>query len=241
MKRLLFLVALLTFASTVSANLTWNLAGTKLLPRAIANPTSFTSGGQALEATAYKFNDGWMQASTNQNIFGLGAWADTRLFGDLLQAQLDNIGTIEILQLRFPLLTAPVGANLTLAITDDDYTIWGNNTGALPTGTTIVGDILAQGQGSGLSGAFMNVGFNTGLAPYQFLYFAGKSVNGVLQSGCSGLCGDGYRVQGASAQVVQASAQVVQASPQVVPVPAALPLFLSALAGVVLVARRRTT
>lgn len=228
MKRLLFVVALLALASTASANLvTWNLAGSSLLPQEVGVPAAFASGGQTLEARSYKLDGGWVPATTNQNVFGLGAWADKKLVGDLLQAQLDNIGTIEILQLKFPLLTAPVAAKLTLAITDDDYTIWGNNTGNLPTGTTIIGDLLTQGKGSGLADTFMNVEFNAGLLPYQYLFFAGKSVNGVLQSSCSFLCGDGYRVKTASAQVV--------------PIPAALPLFLSAFAGVVLVSRRRTT
>jgi hypothetical protein len=228
MKRLLLIVALLASASTASANLvTWNLAGTSLLPQETGTPASFSSGGQTLEARSYKLNGSWAPAITNQNVLGLGAWTDKKLLGDLLQAQLDNIGTIEILQLKFPLLTAPVASKLTLAITDDDYTIWGNNTGALPTGATIIGDILARGKGSGLADAFMKVEFNAGLLPYQYVFFSGKSVDGVLQSSCSFLCGDGYRVKTASAQVV--------------PIPAALPLFLSAFAGVVLVSRRRTT
>ncbi len=226
MKRFALVLALLAFAGSASANLlTWNLTSSSLLPEEIGNPQSFTAGGQTLEARSFKYSGAWTPAITNQNFLGLGVWANKELFGDLLQAQLDNIGTIEILQLKFPLLTAPVMATLTMAITDDDYTIWGNNTGALPTGETIVGDILAQGKGSGLSDIVMNVDFNASVQPYQYLFFAGKSVGGILQKSCSLLCGDGYRVKTASAQVV--------------PIPAALPLFLSAVAGVALIGRRR--
>ena len=227
MKRLVLVLTLLAFAGGASANLlTWNLASNSLLPQEIGNPQSFMTGGQMLEARSFKYNGAWTPAITNQNSLGLGVWADQRLFGDLLQAQLDNIGTIEILQLKLPLLTAPVAAKLTLAITDDDYTIWGNNTGALPTGKTIVGDILAQGKGSGWGDFSMDVGVNGGLKPYQYMFFAGKSVSGVLQKTCSFPCGDGYRVKTASAQVV--------------PIPAAAWLFGSALLGFVGLARRKS-
>ena len=130
MKRFALVLALLAFAGSASANLlTWNLTSSSLLPEEIGNPQSFTAGGQTLEARSFKYSGAWTPAITNQNFLGLGVWANKELFGDLLQAQLDNIGTIEILQLKFPLLTAPVMATLTMAITDDDYTIWGNNTG----------------------------------------------------------------------------------------------------------------
>lgn len=153
----------------------------------------------------------------DQNIFGLGVSTGR---GD--SSQLDNVGDDEAIVFDFGAIAQFDSITLSLAGFYDDIRIYGSNNAAVAaitsgglTAITSISTLLASASGSGIEG-FATIDLSGIASAYRYLIAT-----------IPGGSGDGFRVKYISAEISD------------VPVPAALPLLLSGLAGLGFASRRR--
>lgn len=182
----------------------------------------FTSGPASLTATAINTQEPEAPV-LKRSLLGLGVYSgddDDGLFsgGD----QIDNIGDDEALVLDFGIQTQFESMRLSLAGGYDDIEIYGSNNAAITAITsgglsaiTSISTLLVATNGNGLEG-FKDIDLSGIANAYRYLIAT-----------IPGGSGDGFLVK------------YVSATP--VPIPAALPLLLSGLAGLGFASRRRKT
>lgn len=226
-----------------AAVLAWDLRGTG----GNQGPTqdyADTTGTTWLTAAAFVFEGtGWLTtepgAATglqiHQTSLGIGLRSGTTFpYYPWLSVpdsgQIDNINRFEVLRLQLPKDVVVRSALLTATFTDDQYRIWGNDTGELPdvaafpdASGALNGTELAAGTGSILA---TRVDFSAG-RPFEYLFFSGGFR---LHKGID-FSGDGYRIAGLTVN----DASVV--NPVVTPVPASWWLLGSALAALGIIGR----
>ncbi|WP_165793562.1 VPLPA-CTERM sorting domain-containing protein [Hyphococcus luteus] len=174
----------------------------------------FTSGPAWLEATAINTEEP-VAPVLHQTALGLGVKT-----GDHELAQLDNVGDDEAIALDFGSAAWLDSITLSVAGFYDDIRIYGTNDAAVTAITsgglssiTSISTLLASATGNGIEG-FKTIDLSGITEAYRFLVAT-----------IPGGSGDGFRVKYVSAEVV--------------PLPAALPLLLSGLAGLGFASRRR--
>lgn len=177
---------------------------------------TFTSGSASV--TAIAINTEEPEAPVlHQNIFGLGVTT-----GAPDSNQVDNVGDDEAIVFDFGAAAFLESITLSLSGFYDDIRIYGSNDAAVAAITsgglssiTSISTLLAAVSGNGIEAVrFIDL---TGIATaYRYLIAT-----------IPGGSGDGFRVKSVSASVV--------------PVPAALPLLLSGLAGLAFASRRKKT
>lgn len=180
---------------------------------------TFTDGTDSVTAIAINTEEPDAPV-LHQNLLGLGV--DT---GFLDTPQLDNIGDDEAIVFDFGAAAFFDSIYLSVASWFDDIEIYGSNDASVVAITsgglssiTSVSTLLASASGNGIEG-FVNIDLSGIASAYRYLIAT-----------IPGGSGDGYRVKWISAEIVSE-----------VPVPAALPLLLSGLAGLGFAARRRKT
>lgn len=184
--------------------------------------------GAKVRVKAYSFasGQGWQNASIYQSAFGLGVISP---FGAFDNPQVDNFRSYDLLRFDLRQIADPVEAVsmlLTFGFTNDDYVIWGNNTGNRPGAGSLNGSILSSGRLSVFPAE--EVVFSTS-QPFDYLFIGGdlqifNGLGGLLEA-------DGFKVAQLGLTTVPDVSEV--------PVPGALPLLASALALLGLAGRRR--
>ncbi|WP_428407473.1 VPLPA-CTERM sorting domain-containing protein [Hyphococcus sp.] len=177
---------------------------------------TFVSGPDSVTAIAVNTEEP-EAPSLHQTILGLGV---TTGRGDI--DQLDNIGDDEAIVLDFGALAQFDSITLSLAGFYDDIRIYGSNNAAVAAITsgglsaiTSISTLLASASGNGIEG-FATIDLSGIASAYRYLIAT-----------IPGGSGDGFRVKYVTAEVSD------------VPVPAALPLLLSGIAGLGFASRRR--
>ncbi len=182
----------------------------------------FTSGSESLTATAINTQEPDAPV-LKRSILGLGVDSGESDDGFLSGGdQIDNIGDDEALVLDFGGAATFDSIRLSLAGGYDDIEIYGSNDAAVTAITsgglssiTTISTLLATANGSGLEG-FKDIDLSAITQAYRFLIAT-----------IPGGSGDGFLVKYVTAEVSE------------VPLPAALPLLLSGVAGLGFASRRR--
>ncbi|GAB4520252.1 MAG: hypothetical protein Kow00133_06630 [Amphiplicatus sp.] len=171
----------------------------------------FTDGAHAVTAIAINTEQPPVP-SLHQGIFGLGV-----NLGHLDSNQIDNVGDDEAIVFDFGKIVNFESITLSLSSFWEDYQIWGTNDGSVAACTagglgclTSVSSLIASGVGSGLEG-FVTVSLMGNAFRYLIATVPGGS-------------GDGYKVKSLTVSEV--------------PVPGALVLLLTGLAGLGFAGRR---
>ncbi|MBB5518825.1 hypothetical protein [Amphiplicatus metriothermophilus] len=171
----------------------------------------FTDGAHSVTAIAINTEQP-PTPSLHQGLFGLGV-----NLGLLDSNQIDNVGDDEAIVFDFGVIVNFESITLSLASFFDDYRIWGTNDGSVASCTagglsclTSVSSLIASGAGSGLEGLV-----TVNLMGNAFRYLIATVPGG---------SGDGYKVKSLAVSEV--------------PVPGALVLLLTGLAGLGFAGRR---
>ncbi|MCK5749697.1 MAG: VPLPA-CTERM sorting domain-containing protein [Oricola sp.] len=182
----------------------------------------FTDGSASVTAIAINTEEPDAPV-LHQNVFGLGVYSGESDDGILSGGnQVDNIGDDEAIVLDFGAAATLESITLSVASSWDDIRIYGSNNAAVAAITsgglssiTSISTLLASTTGTGIEG-FKTIDLSGIATAYRYLIAT-----------IPGGSGDGFRVKWVSASVSE------------VPVPAALPLLLSGLAGLGFASRRK--